>query len=37
MVEALLPLLDWIDRNQTEWMHLMADQETTAQFAYDML
>ena len=36
IVEAILHLVDWIDRNWTEWVRLMADQETTTRFAYDM-
>ena len=34
VVEALPPLVDWIDRNRTEWVRLMAEQETMTQFAY---
>ena len=25
VVEAILPLFDWIDRNRTEWVRLMAE------------
>ena len=34
MVEAILPLVYWINRNWTEWVCLMAEQETTTRFAY---
>ena len=37
MVDAILPLVEWIDQNWTEWMRLMAEQETMTRFAYDML
>ena len=37
VVEAILLLVDWINQNRTEWMRLMADQETTTRFAYDLL
>ena len=36
MVQAIFPLVDWIDRNRMEWVSLMADQETTTRFAYDV-
>ena len=35
-VEAILPLVDWIDRNRTELVRIMAEQDTTAQFAYNV-
>ena len=33
----LPPLVYWINWNQMEWVRLMAEQETTAWFAYDVL
>ena len=33
MVEAILPLVDWID----EWGWIMEDAESTIRFAYDVL
>ena len=36
VVQAILLLVDWIFRNRTEWVRLMADQETTTRFAYDV-
>ena len=36
VVEAILPLVDWIDWNRTEWVRIMAEQETTKQFAYNV-
>ena len=36
VVEAILPLVDWIDRNRTDWVRLMAEKETTTRFAYDV-
>ena len=36
VVEAILFLVDWIDRNQMELVCLMAEQETTTWFAYDV-
>ena len=36
VVEAILPLFNWIDQNWTDWVCLMAKQETTAWFAYDV-
>ena len=36
VVEAILPLVNCIDRNRTEWVRLMADQETMTRFAYDV-
>ena len=37
MVEAILPLVDWIDENRSEWGRIMEDAESTTRFAYDML
>ena len=37
VVQAILPLVAWIDRNWTVWVRLMADQETMTRFAYDVL
>ena len=37
VVEAILYMVGWIDRNQTEWVCLMEKQETMTQFAYDVL
>ena len=36
VVEALPPLVDWIDRNRTEWVFLVAEQETMTRFAYNV-
>ena len=36
MVEAILPLVDWIDWIRTEWIRIIAKQEATTQFAYDL-
>ena len=36
VVEAILPLVDWIDRKRTEWVQPMAEQETTTRFAYNV-
>ena len=33
MVEAILPLVDWIDKNQSEWGRIMEDTESTTRFA----
>ena len=36
VVEAILYLVGLIDRNRTEWVQIMVEQETTTRFAYDM-
>ena len=36
MVEAILPLVYWIDENRSEWGRIMEDAETTTRFAYDV-
>ena len=36
MVEAILPLVNRIDQNRTEWVRLMADQKTMKRFAFDV-
>ena len=36
VVEAFLPLVDWIDRNRAEWVWIVAEQDTTKRFAYDV-
>ena len=36
VVEAILPLVDWIDWIRTEWIRIIAKQEATTQFAYDL-
>ena len=36
MVEAILPLVDWIEQNRPDWVRIMAEQETTTRFAYDV-
>ena len=36
MVEATLPLVDWIDENRSEWGRIMEDTEATTRFAYDV-
>ena len=33
VVQAILPLINWIDRNRTEWVRLMADQDMTTRLA----
>ena len=33
VVQTILPLFNWIYRNRTEWVFLMADHETTARLA----
>ena len=37
MVEAILPLVDWIKENRSEWGRIMEDAEATTRFAYDVL
>ena len=37
VVEAILPLVNWIDRNRMVWVWIKAEQEATTQFAHDML
>ena len=36
VVEAILPLVEWIDQNWKEWFWIMAYQETTTRFAYNV-
>ena len=36
-MEAILSLVEWIERNRTEWVRPMAEQETTTWFTYNML
>ena len=36
MVEAILLLVDWIDKNRSKWGRIMEDAEATTRFAYDM-
>ena len=36
MVEAILPLVNWIEQNRTGWVFLMEEEETTMRFAYDV-
>ena len=36
VVEAILPLVNWIRRNRTEWVRLMEEQETTTRFSSDV-
>ena len=36
MVEAILPLVDWIYENRSEWGWIMEDAESTTRFAYDV-
>ena len=36
MVEAILPLVYWIDENRSEWGGIMEDAESTTRFAYDV-
>ena len=36
MVEAIVQLVDWIDKNRSEWGSIMEDAEATTRFAYDM-
>ena len=36
MVEAILPLVDFIDENQSEWGRIMEDADSTTRFAADM-
>ena len=36
MVETILPLVDWIDKNRSEWGRIMEDAESTTRFAYDV-
>ena len=36
VTEATHPLVNWINWNQTEWVHLMAKQETTTRFSYNV-
>ena len=37
MVEAILPLVNWIDENRSEWGRIMEDADSTTCFAYDVL
>ena len=37
VVEAILSMVDWIERNRKEWFRIMAEQETTTRFAYYVL
>ena len=37
VVEAILPLVDWIYQKRTECVRLMAEQDTTTWFVYDVL
>ena len=36
MVEAILPLIDWIDKNRSKWGRIMEGAEATTLFVYDM-
>ena len=36
VVEAILPLVNWIEPNGTEWVCIMAEQETMTQLAYNV-
>ena len=36
MVEAILPLVDWIDENRSEWGGVIEDAEATTRFAYNV-
>ena len=36
MVEAILPLVDWIDENRSEWGRIMENAESTTRFAYNV-
>ena len=36
MVDAILPLVDWIDENRSEWGRIMEDAEATTCFTYDV-
>ena len=36
MAEAILPLVDWIDENRSEWGRIMEDADATTRFAYDV-
>ena len=36
MVEAILPLVDWIDENRSEWGRIMEDAESTTRFVYNV-
>ena len=33
MVESILPLVNWIDKNRSEWGRIMEDTESTTRFA----
>ena len=33
MVETILPLVDWIDENRSEWGRIMEDADSTTRFA----
>ena len=35
MVEAILPLVDWIDKNRSKWGRIMEDAEATTRFEYN--
>ena len=37
MVEAILPLVNWIDENRSEWGRIMEDADSTTRFAYGVL
>ena len=36
LVEAILPLVDWIDQNRFEWVRIMEDVEAITHFAIDL-
>ena len=36
MVEAILPLVDWIEENRSKWGRIMVDADSTTRFAYDL-
>ena len=36
MFESILPIVDWIDENQSKWGRIIEDTEATTRFAYDV-
>ena len=36
MVEVILPLVDWIDKNRSKWGRIMEDADSTTRFTYDV-
>ena len=37
MVDKILPIIYWIDKNLSKWGRIMEDAEATTRFTYDVL